>query len=76
MYSQESKFLTAIFLQFDIFFFFVCLSLNQVDKAMLPGLTLITWSSMNFSNFANTIRQKIDEFRLFLKQVGYMYSIS
>ena len=39
---------------------------------MLPGLTQITWSSMNFSNFINTVSQKINEFRLFLKQVEYI----
>ena len=49
--------------------------INRVENAIMPGLTLITWSSMNFNKFLQDLTESVEELKIFTKKVRHEGSI-
>lgn len=42
---------------------------GRVEDTILPGLTMITWASMNFDKFLNDVTDAVEELKVFTKKV-------
>lgn len=43
---------------------------RKVDHSMMPGLTHITWTSLNINSFLDRVEKSIDLFERFTKHVS------
>lgn len=53
----------------EVFCPLVCSHARKVDQSMTPGLTHITWSSLNVDSFLHRVEESITLFERFTKEV-------
>lgn len=43
--------------------------LSRVEDAIAPGLTMLTWASMNIYKFIEDVKKALDDLKIFTKKV-------